>query len=300
MNKEVLDKIREIKEDRESGASELAKKALNTIIWYANSSKSNTSKEYLNELKEVCERIVQLRPSMAVITNITSYSYYSVVNSNIKEVSKLKKFTISFCKDLLKELVNTKEKVARNFIELIDGKVRVLTHSYSSNVVNSLIFAKNKIAKVYVTESRPLLEGKKTAKLLANSGVKVAFIVDFGVSRIIEDIDFVVLGCDSILPNGSLVNKLGSYLIALAANQHSKEVFVVTESWKVSTKKVLIEEKEPKEVWDINEIEVKNPYFDITPAYLITKYITEEGVMNLSSIKEKVREFKTYLSLLED
>jgi translation initiation factor 2B subunit (eIF-2B alpha/beta/delta family) len=299
MNKEILKMIKCIEEDRESGASELAVKALNTINYFAKVSKSSNSDEYISELKEVCKRIIRSRASMAALTNLTSYIYYLIINSKITKLNALKKFTISSCDHLLNELYNLKEKIARNFFNSINDKVKILTHSYSSNVINSLIFARNKIAKVYVTESRPLFEGRKTAKILMNNGINVVFIVDYGISNVIKDVDLVTLGCDSILPDGSLVNKLGSYIIALIAKHYKREVFVVTESWKVSTREVLIEEKNPKEVWDIVGIEVKNPYFDVTPAELITSYITEDGRMNLGFVKEKVREFRKYLSLIE-
>jgi translation initiation factor 2B subunit (eIF-2B alpha/beta/delta family) len=88
------------------------------------------------------------------------------------------------------------------------------------------------------------------------------------------------------------VNGIGTYSMALAANKHQIPVYVLCESLKIDptlkSDEAIVEEKNPNEMVMQGvfpaEITIKNPYFDITPAELITGLITEDGIIPQSEV----------------
>ena len=133
-----------------------------------------------------------------------------------------------------------------------------------------------------VTESRPLYEGHATVERLGELGIAVTLITEAQVGLSMAHVDAVVLGADGILPDGSVVNKAGTYPLALAAADQGVPVYVCAESFKrwppeLAPTDPPLEEMDPDELgaqtWP--GVTKQNIYFDITPARLITRCITE-------------------------
>ena len=112
--------------------------------------------------------------------------------------------------------------------------------------------------------------------------------------------DAVVVGADSILAHGEVVNKAGTALLAWAAQGYHVPFYVLCESLKISPQAwpgvssdllhstlPLLEEKEPEEVLEqaLSGVRVRNFYFDCTPFSLITNIISEKGSLDLPSIQ---------------
>jgi len=131
----------------------------------------------------------------------------------------------------------------------------------------------NKRFNVIVSESRPINEGRTTAKLLAAHNIKVDFITEAMLPAFIEKCDSALLGADMILKNGNVVNKTGSRLIALLCKEFNKPVYVIADKSKISAKTKYIPEIKPvKEVWSVKDkrINVHNYYFEeISKKYII-------------------------------
>ena len=93
--------------------------------------------------------------------------------------------------------------------------------------------------------------------------------------------DLVLVGADTILADGGVVNKAGTYLLALAAKASDAPFHVCCEGFKFSRKHtVRLEEMDPSELNapKMPNLSVRNTYFDLTPADLISAWITEQGV----------------------
>ena len=108
-------------------------------------------------------------------------------------------------------------------------------------------------------------------------------------------IDLILVGSDSILADGSIINKIGTYPLALLAYENKIPFYVATESSKFNMKsfygrEVKIEEKPKKEILseEIKGIKPKNIYFDITPSYLITYIISEIGIFSPEQFIQKI------------
>lgn len=157
---------------------------------------------------------------------------------------------------------------------------------------------------VWVDETRPRNQGARlTAFELGQEGVPHTVIADNTGGYLMQQgmVDIVIVGCDHMTKEGDVVNKIGTYLKALAAKDNNIPFYValpqstIEEKRRGKSKDVVIEERQAEEVshiegWDGNELKrlqlipegspVANYGFDITPARLITGIITEKGVFN--------------------
>lgn len=144
---------------------------------------------------------------------------------------------------------------------------------------------------IWVDETRPRNQGAKlTVYELSRHGVPNTLIVDNAGGQLMQQgmVDMVIVGADRITANGDVVNKIGTYLKALAAFDNRVPFYVAAPSTTFDKdtptgRDVPIEERSPDEVLLIDSgtriapagTPVRNPGFDVTPARLVTGYITE-------------------------
>ena len=97
-----------------------------------------------------------------------------------------------------------------------------------------------------------------------------------------------------ITPKGEVANKIGSEMIAKLAKLHKIPVYVITSAWKYSPKKLKIEQRNPKNVWNKKNkfIEIKNPAFELISPNYITKIVSGLGTHSPKKFVKKVK--KTY------
>jgi methylthioribose-1-phosphate isomerase len=153
--------------------------------------------------------------------------------------------------------------------------------------------------RVVASETRPLLQGARlTAWELTRSGIPCTLITDgMAASRLrLGDIHCVIVGADRIARNGDAANKIGTYSLALAAQAHDVPFYVAaprtTFDFATPTGEgIPIEERRDDEVRGFqgsrttpDEVSVWNPAFDVTPARLITAYITDAGVLSVADL----------------
>ena len=164
-------------------------------------------------------------------------------------------------------LIDSKKRVIENGIDLISRNPTIFTYCHSDTIVSILKEAKKqrKAFKVYNTETRPLYQGRITALALAKAKIKITHVIDSDCDGAILKSNIVLLGADSIFPNGDVVNKIGSGMIAKLAKLNKTPVYIITNSWKYSPKLLTLEKRSPKEVWNIKNkyIEIQNPAFDV-------------------------------------
>ena len=188
-------------------------------------------------------------------------------------------------KEILKHFNDAQDKINKKVLKLIKKSDVIFTHCHSTNVIKALIYSKKKGKKfeVYNTETRPLFQGRRTARELKKAGIKVTMFVDSAVGVALskeqgtKKVDKVFLGADAILKNG-IINKIGSETIAKLAKIEKIPVYIIADSWKFTNKKVPQEQRELKEVWDnaLKNIKIKNPAFEFVDKKYITKVVTEK------------------------
>ena len=177
------------------------------------------------------------------------------------------------------------DTAARNMAGLIPNGARILTHSRSSTVAAAFRAAHlgGKALELIATESRPICEGRILAQDMAALGIRVSLIADAAVALFMDSVDLIVVGADKVTPEG-LTNKIGTYLIALAAREAKKPVYAIADTSKfiaggASPPRV---RHDPDELWPAAppEIQVANEYFEETPLALLSGIVTEDGVLS--------------------
>jgi methylthioribose-1-phosphate isomerase len=194
--------------------------------------------------------------------------------------------------------------------ELIDGDALVLTHCNAGALatggigtalapVYTLHEAGRRVA-VIADETRPLLQGSRlTAWELTRAGVPCTVIADgMAASRLRKgDVTCVLVGADRIAANGDVANKIGTYGLALAARAHNVPFYVAAPSSTVDLaspdgRAIPIEQRGAEEVTGFGAVRtappgaaVWNPAFDVTPAELVTRIITDRGVFAPNEVR---------------
>ena len=181
---------------------------------------------------------------------------------------------------------------AYNAAELIGKGKTIITHSQSSTVVGVFEHLAADV-KVIVTESRPPGEGRILAEKLSRLGIVTDFISDQQMGVFVKHADVALVGADTIAEDGSVINKAGTYLLALAAREQKVPFYVCFESIKFSSKPsadIGLEKHDPAELNppQLPHVETHNIYFDVTPSNLVTAWITEEGVSREPKFKAMI------------
>ena len=173
------------------------------------------------------------------------------------------------------------EGAARAAAGRLDG-ARVLTLSRSSTVRRALRRAAPE--RVLVAESRPAREGVGVAEALVGDNMDVTLLVDAAVAHVLAErgFDAVLVGADTVLPDGTLVNKVGTRAAALAAAREGVPLYVVAATDKIGTRdEPDFEAGDPRAVYDGDApLDAANPTFDATPPDLLAGFLTEEGPLD--------------------
>ncbi len=258
--------INDIKKVKIQGARNIAKKAL-----YAYSLLPNSKSERL---------LLSSRPTEPMLERV------------LKEVKK-KPYN-----EVLKHFDSAQDAINKNVLKIIKNGDIIFTHCHSTNVSNALIYAKKKGKKfeVYNTETRPLMQGRITAKEMKEAGIKVTMFVDSASAIAIEKenkrdkiyVNKIFIGADALLNKG-IVNKVGSGLIAEIAHAHKIPLYIIADSWKYTTKSIPIENRKLNEVWDKapKKIKIQNPAFEFVPKKNITRIISELGTLSYADFLRK-------------
>ena len=194
------------------------------------------------------------------------------------------------------------ELIGANGDKLINDGMKILTHCNAGALATVDIgtaLAPIRVARrsgkklfVFVDETRPRLQGAKlTAWELANEDIDHAIIADNAAGYYLRtEIDLVIVGADRIARNGDFANKIGTYEKAVVAKENGVPFYVAApvstfDQSLASGDGIVIEQRSPDEVLLIDGIRVAadgsralNPAFDVTPAALVSGFITEHGV----------------------
>jgi len=296
INPPIQARLMGIREDKVHGASELSRRALAAMKSLAQLSNATTSEDLLSELRVLGYELMNSHPSMAPLTNLVGRSLHAAEGKavEVSTVWELKQAVSAIFDQVVGESEAAVHKIAVNAAQLIQDHATVLTHSRSSTVSETLkqAVATGKRVRVIVTESRPLFEGRVVAEELSDLGVPVTLVVDSAIGSVMATVDLCLVGADSVLFDGSVVNKIGTYLLAMTAREHSRPFYVVCEKSKFNLRSIFepkfeIEEKDPSEVLPHptkHFVTVRNPYFDRTPGKFVSRLITEDGELPVQEL----------------
>ena len=267
-------------------------------------SKAKTSEGLAGEVHKCAKYLASSRPTAVNL-------FWALAR-----MERLAKFNISLPAQDLKDLLVAEalkiidedktscRAMARHGAKLIKDRDSILTHCNAGGLATAdygtalgvLFSAKKqgKRIKVYVDETRPLLQGARlTAWELLNEGIDTTLICDNMAASLMAkgSIDKIFVGADRIASNGDVANKIGTYNLAVLAKYHKVPFYVVaplsTFDFNLKTgSDIPIEERSSDEVRSVmgkriapGNVKVYNPAFDVTPEALVTAIITEKGII---------------------
>ncbi len=286
-----MDKLEEriamVRNDREHGSRWLVHETI-SILHDVATQPDSSPEEGLRQLQHAGEELAQARPAMAAIAG--------AVRRILRATGGLEGIAREAAQ-LLKEYDTAIERITGHARPLLNGTV--MTHSLSGTVLGVLTACLSQIEQVIVLEGRPRYEGHEVALELSKSGASITLITDAQADIFLPWCHAVVVGADSILANGDVLNKAGTALLAWAARGHRIPFYVLCETLKISPEGwtgnlTQLEEKEATEVLEqqIPGVTVRNFYFDRTPFRLVKSVITEQGIMGRKEIREIASESK--------
>lgn len=201
--------------------------------------------------------------------------------------------------DKVKTLRAKISKLANSFIT--DGST-ILVHSHSRVVLQVLKQAMQdkKRFTVYVTESNPDKSGHKMVKDLTDVGIPAILVLDSAVGYIMEKIDFAMVGAEGVMESGGIINKIGTFTMAVCAKYLNKPVYVLAESFKFARLFPLSQEDVPNKfkykaskLYSKVDLTKEHPNVDYTPPALITLLFTDLGILTPSAVSDEL--LKLYL-----
>ncbi len=279
---------RKIKSMEIRGAGKIARAAAAELRDYSQRLVTEDIDVFNEKMRHASHLLVSTRPTAVSLPNA------------VRAVMRYKGKSVDEAKENIKKLADSFIESSQNAVKRIgeigarrvrDGDT-IMTHCNSLAAISIIGEAKGqgKEINVIATESRPRWQGHLTINQLDKMGIKTSLIVDSAVRYFMKDVDIVIMGADAVTVNGSVINKIGTSQLALAAHEARKNVIIAAETYKFSPKTLLgelveIEERDSSEVIPGEKLEplsnvvVRNPAFDVTPREYIDLICTEVGAI---------------------
>ena len=269
-------------------------------------SKAQGTKQFAVELNKICDVMAATRPTAVNLfwaIDRMKRAFAAAAQAG-RSVDEIKPMLVAEAQAIHDEDVESCRSMGRYGADVVPDNARILTHCNAGALATAgygtalgVIRAaaeQGKVVQVFADETRPFLQGARlTAWELVRDGVPTTVITESMAGPLMRSggIDFIVVGADRIAANGDFANKVGTYALALAARAHGVPLYVLAPSSTVdpaaaSGASIPIEERAAEEitVWRgqrvaADRVEVWNPAFDVTPAELVTAFVTDRGVL---------------------
>lgn len=266
------------------------------------------AREYLASSRPTAVNLFWAMDRILRVADSTSY---------FETLQQLREVVLAEANAIYHEDVDMCRRIGQNGQKFIKEDAGILTHCNAGALATagqgtalSVMFEarkSNRKFKVYVDETRPLLQGARlTAWELKQAGINVIVICDDMAGWLMKQgkITAVITGADRIAANGDAANKIGTYSLSILAKEHGIPFYVAAPSstFDLSIKtgaKIPIEQRTAEEVTTFAKTQIApdgvgvyNPAFDVTEAQDIAAIITERGVIekpNTNSILEHLR-----------
>ena len=315
MSKKLNEIFKDVKSLQVQGATVVTKVIIDALLEDESeiTRRSENKEDFIAEIRSVAKKLTLIKPSETMVQNVLGFMLFELQDPKVKDVKDCQKIVVNKSKEL-KELIETNEKAfiknGSKIIESFGKKYRhlnVFTHCHSSGVRNILKAVKSKEGislRVFSTETRPVFQGRATAKKMVDDGIDVTMIMDSAAPFVISEksgdgfeIDLVLMGSDAITINGASINKVGSYGISVSAQYAKIPLYIITSILKIKKGfydmiDIPVEVESYKNLWmeSPKGLNVVNFAFDMVPAEFITGFITEFGVLKPEEIKGVVKE----------
>ncbi|MCG3220004.1 MAG: S-methyl-5-thioribose-1-phosphate isomerase, partial [Candidatus Heimdallarchaeota archaeon] len=226
-------------------------------------------------------------------------------------VQEAKEIANSFTQEYVNLLNESKQKVISYGAHRIKPGSTIMTHCHSSLSTGVILEAskQGKDIRVFCTETRPLYQGRITAKELVEAGIETTQVVDSAMRWVLNrhDVDIIITGADAITSQGTVINKIGTRLLALAAKEMDIPFYTAINLLKYDPETSIgklseIEMRAGTEIWKNppEGLNFLNPAFETVSSDLIDGIITEAGVFSPSIVYMIIKERYPFMIISED
>lgn len=292
-----MERYQRIQQDQEHGAAFLARESLRALAASIEPGNLANREEFRQRFIEIARQLITVRPGMPAIGHLVVRATEKAREAYLEGLPPdvLCDRVIQDIQELSEASRKAHQDAIHHAADFLEADSGVLTLSWSSNVQDALLMAGNKLRRVFVAESRPMNEGLLLARQLGQAGIPTTLLPDAAMGWALDKVSLILLGADGVLQDGSLANKMGSSLLALAARERGIPVYSICETFKYHVGAVPFEgENKPTEQISppIPGVDIFNLYFEIIPARLIRGYITELGIVSTSLAAEQIRRWQ--------
>uniref|UniRef100_U5EXD1 Translation initiation factor eIF2B subunit alpha n=1 Tax=Corethrella appendiculata TaxID=1370023 RepID=U5EXD1_9DIPT len=276
--------------------------SIKTLLYVLDQSKFDT----VQELHSTIQSAVKImRESDKPITAIVSASelfsrFITLAKFDDKTMDEVKDIMLSRGNIFLAKLQESRSIIARQLLSFVTDGCRILTHSKSRVVLSALKLAaaSKKRFQVFVTHSFPDNGGEKMCKELTDAGIECTVILDSAIGYVMETVDFVLCGAEGVVESGGIINRVGTFTIAMCAREMKKPVYVLAESFKFTRLYPLNQRDLPRDYkyprHELNaDLSKIHPLVDYTPPSYITLIFTDLGILTPSAVSDEL--IKLYL-----
>jgi len=222
-----------------------------------------------------------------------------------RDVPSIVRALVSEAQALADEDVAINRRIGLHGAKIIPQGARILTHCNAGALATvdygtalGIVRAAHEQGKgihVFVDETRPRLQGARlTTWELMQEGIPITLIADNAAGHLMctGQVDLVLVGADRVAANGDVANKIGTYKLAVIAQENGIPFYVAAPASSIDLSTptgddIPIEERDAREITHIGGtciaptgVEVYNPAFDVTPHRYITGLITEKGIIH--------------------
>lgn len=284
--------VQQIASDAVNGAEELARRSADVIRTISEFDDSIGAKPLLDRIVEVSRKLIHAKPAMASILHLANTVLGAIDRIDDSRVMRseitrtIEQWNASSRKSV--------QAIASHASAMVRNGSVVLTHSFSSTVLATLLSAKQSSRDfgVICSESLPMGEGRRLGQELEKSGIAKRIIADSEIAGAVQRATVVFLGGDAVCDFG-VINKVGSREIAAMALRHNVPCHALCSTCKLAPRTFRFSRKEYSEPG----ITIEGSY-DLTPLEVLTAIITENGVCSPGKIKEEIARMRVHQRLL--
>ncbi|MBM3149135.1 MAG: hypothetical protein FJ008_08525 [Chloroflexi bacterium] len=286
LNPTVVDKIDELRNDHIHGAGWLSRQAISILNLALSQSHTANMATLLDEITATASEVSKAKPTMISIANYIDQFLKEVTLAaeSVKNVETFKLLAANVARELIKLSEDAANLASTYGGRIISNLDTVITCSYSSTVCTALELARQDKTRfrVLVAESKANEEafGRFTAKQLKEHRILVEVIPDRSIDKRMSGADKAIVGADSILADGSLINGTPTLALAQAAKKADIPFFAICETAKFDIHGYM------------NKATASEAGFDLVPPELITAIIMEKGIMQTHLIAAYIEENK--------
>jgi translation initiation factor eIF-2B subunit delta len=277
--------------DRTSGSGGAARALLDDLERWTLTDRSPDARALRDALLVWLREAQAAQPSMALVHQFAARAL-AVADTALARgdaPGDVRKHLAASCDAEREDLARATADAAKVAAQLVSAKEPwVATLSASEGVLAAMreLSKDGRKVRALVAESRPLNEGRDTARALAAAGIETWLVTDAALPLLVSQASAVWIGADAVTDVGVL-NKIGSYTLALAAREHGVPVWAVATRRKflpAATDALRIREMPPEEVWDApaGGVRPRNVYFEMVPLSLLRGVVVEDGVLGVT------------------